>query len=391
MFWRRLPRGKNAKQDDEQEEEQEEEEQEEEEEGEEKEDLNEEKLPEPDKSEEKLGKASKPKSRKDEPPAKGHRKSVEKPSNDGKPVKSKHEEKLPANRRSRKSSEPEEVAKEQDEEKQPAKRRSRKSSVPQEEVAESGKEPPAKESGKSGPQKASRPKPVESKDEEEPPAKRRSRKSSEPQKCAEEPAVESVSPPPVSIAKSNDGEVDEKEEKKRRQSRKSSAYHTAKRAALAAGKSTEEAKDLAKEADAIFSLEKEVRFSRLAMWILIHTDSCGLFLAGPDCSSWGIPARGTSWRTRVNIHGNIFLAWVRGSSCMISRLVLCILLAMSRNIAWVVEQPHGSLLENHKRFSWMCNTVAWVWRSAFWMILHGAPSSKRTWCYSNMQEIIWAN
>ena len=76
---------------------------------------------------------------------------------------------------------------------------------------------------------------------------------------------------------------------------------------------------------------------------------------------------------------------------------------MAKNAAWIVEQPHGSLLCRHPRFEWMTNQVAWVsrlhmsrrphtsrasevYQSSFWMLLHGANSCKRTVVFSTMKE-----
>lgn len=42
------------------------------------------------------------------------------------------------------------------------------------------------------------------------------------------------------------------------------------------------------------------------------------------------------------------------------RLVLCLQLAMSRNIVWVLEQPEHSLLIRQKRIEWLANKVAYV-------------------------------
>ena len=42
-------------------------------------------------------------------------------------------------------------------------------------------------------------------------------------------------------------------------------------------------------------------------------------MMGPDCSSWGVPARGTSRRSLINPHGNVYLKWIRDSNRMISR------------------------------------------------------------------------
>ena len=44
-----------------------------------------------------------------------------------------------------------------------------------------------------------------------------------------------------------------------------------------------------------------------------------LCLAAPDCSSWGIPARGSSHRNFVNSNGQLFYEWVRRSNAMVAR------------------------------------------------------------------------
>ncbi|CAJ1402925.1 unnamed protein product [Effrenium voratum] len=66
-------------------------------------------------------------------------------------------------------------------------------------------------------------------------------------------------------------------------------------------------------------------------------NSCVLF--APDCSSWGIPARGTSLRSEINFGGNRALKWIQGANKMVSRMTLCILLALSRNMIYIIEQP----------------------------------------------------
>ena len=47
------------------------------------------------------------------------------------------------------------------------------------------------------------------------------------------------------------------------------------------------------------------------------------------------------------------------------RTVLLLLVVMSRNAIWVLEQPGNSLLEKHRRFEWMINHVAYVSWSGF--------------------------
>ena len=50
----------------------------------------------------------------------------------------------------------------------------------------------------------------------------------------------------------------------------------------------------------------------------------GLLLAAPDCGSWGLPARGTSLRSFINVHGRVGLQWIQNAACMVSRM-LCLM------------------------------------------------------------------
>ena len=58
---------------------------------------------------------------------------------------------------------------------------------------------------------------------------------------------------------------------------------------------------------------------RLVLWICMHMHPNSIGMMGPDCSSWGLPARGSSWRSPINIFGNVFSDWVRRSTSMVSR------------------------------------------------------------------------
>lgn len=127
---------------------------------------------------------------------------------------------------------------------------------------------------------------------------------------------------------------------------------------------------------------------RLTLWIAINMHPDAIACMGPDCSSWGVPARGTSMRSAINIYGNLMSSWVRRSTTMVTRLlpmhlktnkwyqvqrkiiilpnlpilrlVLLLLVLMANNCIWVLEQPRQSLLGSHRRFSWMINHVAYV-------------------------------
>ena len=55
-----------------------------------------------------------------------------------------------------------------------------------------------------------------------------------------------------------------------------------------------------------------------------------LALFAPDCSSWGIPARGSSKRSYINSAGNLFSEWVRSANTMVARS-LGFVISMFRN------------------------------------------------------------
>lgn len=67
-------------------------------------------------------------------------------------------------------------------------------------------------------------------------------------------------------------------------------------------------------------------YLRLVLWIVMGMPPGSIVTLGCDCSSWTVPARGTSMRNFINPNGNLFLQWVRKSNCMVSR-----------NLVWEVK------------------------------------------------------
>ncbi|CAE7435198.1 unnamed protein product, partial [Symbiodinium necroappetens] len=125
----------------------------------------------------------------------------------------------------------------------------------------------------------------------------------------------------------------------------------------------------------------------IACWVVMNEVPDGFNLIGPDCSSWGMPARASSMRSTINPYGRMGNSWVSSNYCLVSRLVLLLLLMLSRHCTWVVEQPIHSLLPSHRRWEWMCNQVVKVYKQSFWMMLHGAGCPKRTLVLSPMATI----
>ncbi|CAE7315092.1 unnamed protein product [Symbiodinium necroappetens] len=125
----------------------------------------------------------------------------------------------------------------------------------------------------------------------------------------------------------------------------------------------------------------------IAMWVVLNEipDACNLI--GPDCSSWGVPARASSMRSFINAHGRMASSWVNSNNCLVSRLVLLLLLMLSKNATWVVEQPLQTILTKHHRFEWLTNRVSKVFRQSMWMMLHGGPTPKPTLLLSPMCTI----
>lgn len=58
---------------------------------------------------------------------------------------------------------------------------------------------------------------------------------------------------------------------------------------------------------------------RTAIYLVLCLMPFGMLLFGPDCSSWTLISRGTSWRSILNPWGDLSSSWVRNANCMISR------------------------------------------------------------------------
>ena len=60
---------------------------------------------------------------------------------------------------------------------------------------------------------------------------------------------------------------------------------------------------------------------RLTLWVLLQESPDSLNMAGVDCAPWGMPARGTTGRSILNILGRQELSFVSNGNQMIARLL----------------------------------------------------------------------
>ena len=122
----------------------------------------------------------------------------------------------------------------------------------------------------------------------------------------------------------------------------------------------------------------------MILYCIMNQCPRGLTVFAPDCSSWGTPARGSSYRSYINAEGlesydfvkrgnvmvsrplflsfsadvaNCFTLWFAG---LLLRLVLAILLILSRNGLYLIEQPSQSLLYVQRRVQWLANRVSYA-------------------------------
>ena len=123
---------------------------------------------------------------------------------------------------------------------------------------------------------------------------------------------------------------------------------------------------------------------RLVLFAIMNLCPRGLVHWAPCCSSWGIPARGTSLRSIINAHGytsyefvangnttvsrtlesnmgllntmHLVLSWVPSNFQL--RMVLAVLLILSQNGLYLVEQPAQSLLYLHRRWQHFANRIS---------------------------------
>ena len=113
----------------------------------------------------------------------------------------------------------------------------------------------------------------------------------------------------------------------------------------------------------------------------LHMEKGGMAMNAPVCSTWVFFSRNSTGRSQERPMGNRSQACVSEANTMVSRLVLAMYLYTAFGMFWIVEQPAGSLLEDHVRFSEFCSKHV-VYRAKVRMGEFGGPTEKPTWLYS---------
>ena len=123
-----------------------------------------------------------------------------------------------------------------------------------------------------------------------------------------------------------------------------------------------------------------------ALTLAMRLEDGAFTMHAPVCSSWVWINRSVSLRTISFPLGDRSNASVEAGNIMVSRLVLLVLVLLSRGCWVVIEQPLNSVMQYHPRFQWMLQVHSW-WRIVLDMGAFGADTQKPTVLFSS-KEII---
>ena len=98
-------------------------------------------------------------------------------------------------------------------------------------------------------------------------------------------------------------------------------------------------------------------------------------LMAPVCSSWTFMNRGTSKRCAGMPYGDMSVLGACEGNQMVARCMLLIIILASRGCWWVLEQPRGSLMEEHPAFQRMM-ALSPIYRHHVRMRQFGGSSEK---------------
>ncbi|CAL1153538.1 unnamed protein product [Cladocopium goreaui] len=123
----------------------------------------------------------------------------------------------------------------------------------------------------------------------------------------------------------------------------------------------------------------------LSLYSLLNTKRGGGCTLAPVCSSWVFVSRGSTHRTKASPLGSRKGSTEVGN-IMAARVAILLLIAASRGIFWILEQPKGSLFEFHPQIQAVF-TLLRCYRKHIHMRDFGAGSQKPTWLYSGHRYV----
>ncbi|CAE7373324.1 unnamed protein product [Symbiodinium natans] len=113
----------------------------------------------------------------------------------------------------------------------------------------------------------------------------------------------------------------------------------------------------------------------------------GTFLTlAPVCSSWVFMSRGTTKRTKGRPLGDQEAPSVDAGNRMASRVAILLFIACAKRVHIVMEQPRGSLLQEHPGMQALFSRTTW-YKHHILMRNFGGPTDKGTWLYSSHKLI----
>lgn len=93
-------------------------------------------------------------------------------------------------------------------------------------------------------------------------------------------------------------------------------------------------------------------------------------------------SRGSTLRSKTRPEGDTTYPSVKMGNLQAARCAILILLAASKGVMWIMEQPRGSLLELHPMMQRVFRMLT-VYRKSLNMMEYGGLTKKPTWLYSS--------
>ena len=116
---------------------------------------------------------------------------------------------------------------------------------------------------------------------------------------------------------------------------------------------------------------------------------CYASVLGQVSTTHELRSAGTHERSVLFPEGNRGYASVMTGNLLCSRAVLCLLFAASQSIRFLLEQPSGSMAEEHPRLRKLMTTFVQIYSTQIWHGIYGGDSPKRQKLFSNDERLLW--